>query len=213
MAEQRVDAVVFDVGNVLIEWDPRHLFRRIFTHDDATSDEAKVAWFLTEVCSPAWNLEQDRGRTIADAEAEAIGRHPDMASAIRSFYGRFQIMIPRAIEGSVAVLRALKAAGVPVHGLTNFSAETFPLVRARFDFLNALDTVVVSGEEGVIKPDPEIFHRLIGRADLVPERTAFVDDSAANIETARSLGFQTHRFTDPAGFHGWVAGLGLPVPA
>lgn len=213
MAERVVDAVVFDVGNVLIEWDPRHLYRRIFTHDDATSDEAKINWFLDEVCPPEWNLEQDRGRTIAEAEAEAIARHPDMAAAIRSFYGRFQVMIPRAIEGSVAVLHSLKAAGVPVHGLTNFSAETFPSTRDRFDFLNTFEVVVVSGEEGVIKPDPDIFHRLIDRAGLVPERTAFVDDSPANIAAATSFGFQAHRFVEPAAFRDWVAGLGLPVPA
>lgn len=211
MAEQAVDAVVFDIGNVLIEWDPRHLYRRIFTHDDATSDEAKVAWFLAEVCTPEWNLEQDKGRTIAEAESEAIARHPDLAPAIRSFYGRFQAMIPRPIDGSVAVLRTLKAAGLPVHGLTNFSAETFPPTRARFDFLTLFEVVVVSGEEGVIKPDPVIFHRLIDRAGLPPERMAFVDDSARNIDTARSLGFKAHHFTGPAAFRDWVAGLGLPV--
>src|SRR3546814_3081674 len=111
-----VDAVVFDVGNVLIEWDPRHLYRRVFTNDDGTPDEARVAWFLAEVCHPGWNLEQDRGRSIADAEAEALSRHPELGPAIRSFYGRFQTMIPGAIAGSVAVLEALKAAGMPVHG-------------------------------------------------------------------------------------------------
>ena len=212
MPESRsIDAVVFDVGNVLIEWDPRHLYRRVFTHDDGTPDEARVAWFLAEVCHPDWNVEQDRGRSIAEAVAEALVRHPDHGPAIRSFYGRFQTMIPGAIEGSVRVLEALKAAGLPVHGLTNFSAETFATTRRRFGFLNACDTVVVSGEGGVVKPDPRIFEILIERARLTPGRTAFVDDSPRNIEAARALGFQAHLFEGADGFRGWLRGLGAPV--
>ena len=211
MTERAIDAVVFDVGQVLIEWDPRHLYRRVFTHDDGTPDEAKVAWFLTEVCPPEWNVEQDRGRSIADAEAEALARHPDMGPAIRSFYGRFQTMIPGPIPGTVAVLETLKAAGFPVHGLTNFGAETFPPTRARFGFLNAFDTVVVSGEEGVVKPDPRIYEILIERASLTPARTAFVDDSPANIEAAERLGFRAHLFKGAGGFRSWLTGLGAPV--
>lgn len=206
-----VDAVVFDVGNVLIEWDPRRLYRRVFTNDDGTPDEARVDWFLAEVCHPDWNVAQDRGRSIADAEAEALARHPDMGPAIRSFYGRFQTMIPGAIAGSVAVLEALKAAGVPVHGLTNFSAESFAATQRRFAFLAGFDTVVVSGAERVIKPDPRIFEILIERAGLNPARTAFVDDSAANIEAARALGFQAHLFEGADGFRDWLRGLGAPV--
>jgi len=211
VAERRIDAVVFDVGNVLIEWDPRHLYRRVFTHPDATPDEARVTWFLTEVCPPQWNVAQDLGRPIAEAEAEAIARHPDMAPAIRSFYGRFQAMIPGAIDGTVAVLQALKAAGMPVHGLTNFSAETFGATRRRFGFLNLFDTVVVSGEEGVIKPDRRIYEILIERAGLEPARVAFVDDSPRNIDAARALGFHAHRFQGAAGFRAWLQGLGAPL--
>lgn len=206
-----IDAVVFDVGNVLIEWDPRHLYRRVFTNDDGTPDEARVDWFLAEVCHHDWNVEQDLGRSIADAEAEALARHPDMGPAIRSFYGRFQSMIPRAVDGTVEVLEALKAAGMPVHGLTNFSAETFALTCRRFAFLNAFDTVVVSGAERVIKPDPRIFEILIERAGLTPSRTAFVDDSPRNVEAARRLGFHAHLFEGAEGFRGWLKGLGAPV--
>ena len=211
MVDLRIDAVVFDVGNVLIEWDPRHLYRRVFTNDDGTPDEARVAWFLAEVCHADWNVEQDRGRSIAEAEAEALARHPDLGPAIRSFYGRFQTMIPRAIDGTVAVLEALKAAGMPVHGLTNFSAETFALTQRRFAFLNRFDTVVVSGAERVIKADPRIFEILIERAGLVPARTAFVDDSIHNIEAARTLGFQAHLFEGADGFPAWLRGLRAPV--
>ncbi len=205
-----IDAVVFDVGNVLIHWDPQNLYRKIYTHPDMTPDEAAIDWFLSTVCYPDWNIEQDRGRTIAEAEAEAISRHPDLAPQIRSFYGRFQEMIPGDIPQSVAALRRAKAAGIPVHGLTNFSAETFPPTRKRFDFLAAFETVVVSGEEGLVKPDPAIFEILIDRSGVIPERTVYIDDSAANIATADTLGFKTHLFADPVAFEAWWAELGLP---
>ena len=205
-----VDAVVFDIGNVLIHWDPRLLYRKIFTRVDMTADERKVDWFLATVCTQDWNIEQDRGRSIADAEAEAIGRHPDYAPQIRAFYGRFQEMIPDAIPESVAALRRVKAAGMPVHGLTNFGRETFPQTARRFDFLRRFDTVVVSGDEGVIKPDPAIFRILIERTGIDPARTAFIDDSAANIQSARDLGFVTHHFTDPKRFSAWWTETGLP---
>jgi 2-haloacid dehalogenase len=205
-----VDAVVFDIGNVLIRWDPRLLYRKIFTKVDMTADERKVEWFLATVCTPDWNVEQDRGRPLVEAEAEAIGRHPDYAAQIRAYYGRFQEMIPDQIPQSVAALHRAKAAGIPVHGLTNFGAETFPPTARRFDFLRSFDTVVVSGEEGVIKPDPAIFGILIERTGIDPARTAFIDDSAANIETAQRLGFVTHHFTDPLSFDAWWSATGLP---
>lgn len=206
-----LDAVVFDVGNVLIRWDPRLLYRKLFTNVDMTSDEARVDWFLSTVCTPDWNIEQDRGRAISEAVDEAISRHPDYAPQIRAFYGRFQEMIPGEIAESVAALRRAKASGLPVHGLTNFGAETFPPTARRFDFLRAFDTVVVSGDEGVIKPDPAIFEILIDRAGLDPARTAFIDDSAANIVAADELGFVTHRFTGPAPFERWWEAQGLPA--
>ncbi len=208
---ESLSAVVFDIGNVLIHWDPRLLYRKLFTRVDMTVDEPQVDWFLATVCTTDWNVEQDRGRAIADAEAEAIGRHPDYAPQIRAFYGRFQEMIPHEIPETVAALRRAKAAGLPVHGLTNFGRETFPPTARRFDFLRSFDTVVVSGEEGVIKPDPAIFHLLTERAGLDPRRTAFIDDSAANIRSAAELGFVTHHFTGPQAFTDWWRAAGLPA--
>lgn len=207
---QSLTAIVFDIGNVLIHWDPRLLYRKIFTKVDMTADERQVEWFLANVCTTEWNIEQDRGRSIADAEAEAIGRHPDYAPQVRAFYGRFQEMIPSEIPETVAALRRAKEAGLPVHGLTNFGPETFPQTAARFDFLRSFDTVVVSGDEGVIKPDPAIFRILIERTGIDPARTAFIDDSAANIETAASLGLVTHHFTTPGAFTTWWDARGLP---
>lgn len=210
MSVGSVDAVVFDVGMVLIEWDPRHVYRKIFTRDDGSPDEDRVDWFLGTVCTMEWNIRQDLGRSIAEANAEACERHPDWKDEIAAYYGRFQEMIPGPIEGTVAAMRALKARGVKVPGLTNFGRETFAETAKRFDFLNEFDGVVVSGEEGVIKPDPAIFELLAERCGLVPGRTLFVDDSAKNIESAGRLGFYTHHFTrGPDALRADLVALGL----
>lgn len=205
MPGETIETVVFDFGAVLLEWNPRHLYTKIF------DDPAKVDWFLEEVCPPHWNVEQDRGRTIAEAEAEAIARHPDQAEPIRAFYGRFQEMIPHPIEGTVAALKALKAAGYPLYGLTNFSAETFPPTRERFGFFDLFDGIVVSGEERIIKPDPEIYRRLIERFSLNPDRTVFVDDSPRNVEAAARFGIKAHRFERAEDMTAWMRELDLPV--
>ena len=146
-------AVLFDIGNVLIEWDPRHLYRKIFICPDGTPDRARIEWFLSEVCSQARNEEQDRGRTLAAATASLTARWPNYAGEIAAFYDRFQEMIPGAIAESRQVFDHFKDRGLPVYGLTNFSRETFAATRARFDVLRRFDGVLVSGEEVLIKPD------------------------------------------------------------
>jgi len=205
MAERPVKTVVFDVGKVLIEWDPRHLYAKIF------DDPGRMEWFLAEVCPPEWNVEQDRGRSAADAEAEAIARHPDLEPEIRAFYGRFQEMIPHAIDGTVETLRRLKDRGYPLYGLTNFAADTFPGTRERFDFFAEFDGIVVSGVEKVIKPDPAIYRILLERYDLDPASTIFVDDSPHNVASAEALGIRAHRFEEPDAMKAWMRDLGLPV--
>jgi 2-haloacid dehalogenase len=207
--EARVDAVVLDVGNVLIEWDPRALYRKLFLTEGGTPDEAKVDWFLTNICDQAWNVQQDLGRSIAEANGTLIQRHPEWRAEIEAYYTRFHDTIPGPIESTVACMRALKDAGTPVHGLTNFSRETFAMAQARFDFLNEFDGVVVSGEEGLIKPDPAIFHLMAARFKLSPDRTLFVDDSPANIGSASALGYQVHHFTDPGALRPHLVDLGL----
>lgn len=142
--------VVFDLGMVLIEWDPRHLYRKVF------SDEAKMEWFLAEVCSPAWNLEQDRGRTWDDAIAEAIGRHPEWGKEIRLYRSRWMEMVPGAIAGSVDILEQLHARGTQLYAITNWNGETFWETRERFPFLSLFKDIVVSGDENLLKPEPAI---------------------------------------------------------
>jgi 2-haloacid dehalogenase len=205
----RISAVVFDIGNVLIEWNPRHLYRKIFVDRDGMPDDAQVERFLSTICTQQWNEKQDAGRSLEAGTAELLARHPDHAAAIRAFYGRFQEMMPGEIPGSVGILKALKARRCPVFGLSNFTRETFAPTRARFSFLGLLGGIVVSGEEGVMKPAPEIYRILASRYDLQPGSTLFIDDTAANISAAESLGFHGHHFRDAAGLAARLSTLKL----
>ncbi len=181
--------VIFDLGCVLINWDPVNLYRKLF------SDKAEMDYFLTEVCNQAWNLKQDAGRTLKEATAERIALFPRHKAMIEAFYDRWEEMLDGAIEETVTILRELKAKGDPVYALTNWSGETFPVALERFDFLRWFDGIVVSGDEKLAKPDPEIFHRLLDRYNLRPQDCFFIDDSEANIAAAHKIGFDTHHFT------------------
>ena len=183
---------MFDLGGVLVDWDPRYLYRKLL------DDEAAVEEFLATVCTPAWNAEQDRGRPFAEGVAELVERHPAHAAAITAYHERWPEMLGGAVDGAVEVLAELRAAGVPVYALTNWSAETFGVARERFEFLEWFDGVLVSGEERIIKPDPAIFRLLLDRFGLDPEATFYVDDSEQNVAAADRLGFDAVRFTTPA---------------
>jgi 2-haloacid dehalogenase len=187
-----VKAVVFDLGGVLIDWDPRYLYRKLL------DDEAAVEAFLATVCTPEWNAEQDRGRPFAEGVAELVERHPVHAAAITAYHERWPEMLGGAVGGTVEVLAELRAAGVPVYALTNWSAETFGIARERFEFLEWFDGVLVSGEERMIKPDPAIFRLLLDRFGLDPGATFYIDDSPANVAAADRLGLDAVRFTSPA---------------
>jgi 2-haloacid dehalogenase len=184
---------VFDIGLVLLEWDPRHLYRKLFS-----GDEARVEWFLREVCPPAWNLEQDRGRSWAEAVAEASARHPTVAAEITAYRERWHEMVPGPIAGSVALLEALAARGVPLFAITNFAADTFSEAQARFPFFSHFRGIVVSGTEGVVKPSADIFHLLANRYGLALADCLFIDDSLPNVQGARAVGMHAHHFTAPA---------------
>jgi 2-haloacid dehalogenase len=186
-----VKAVVFDLGGVLIDWDPRYLYRKLL------ADEAAVEEFLATVCTPEWNAEQDRGRPFAEGVAELVERHPAHAAAIAAYAERWSEMLGGAIGGTVELLAELRAAGTPLYALTNWSAETFVVARERFEFLSWFDGVLVSGEERMIKPDPRFFRLLLERFGLAPEATFYVDDSEPNVAAARALGLDAVRFTGP----------------
>jgi len=198
--------VVFDLGGVLIDWEPRRLYRKLFA-----GDEAAMEWFLAEVCPPAWNLEQDRGRPFAEAIEEAAARHPDWRRLIEAYHQRWIEMIGGPIRPSVDLLEALHAAGRPMVALTNWSAETFPLVRddPTYGFLGRFDEIFVSGELGMVKPEEAIFRHLLEATGRPAEACYFIDDSPNNVDTARSLGLHAHRFTDAPGLERWLIEHGL----
>jgi 2-haloacid dehalogenase len=184
--------VVFDLGGVLIDWNPRHLYRKLF------ADEVMMEWFLAEVCHAAWNEEQDRGRTFAAGIEEAAARHPDHRPLIEAYFARWGEMVAGEIDGAVAILAELKDAGHELHALTNWSCETFPIARERFPFLGWFESILVSGEEGLIKPDPRIFQLLLRRIGRTPAACIYIDDNARNVAAAATLGFDAIAFAGVA---------------
>jgi 2-haloacid dehalogenase len=198
--------VVFDLGGVLIEWDPRRLYRQLF------DDEAAMEHFLATVCTPEWNAEQDRGRAVAEATAELRQQFPEHADLIDAYYGRWEEMVGDLIWGTVEIVDELHVRGVRLLALTNWSHEEFPLARPRMTFLDHFDGVLVSGEERLIKPDPAIFLLLSSRYDVDPATTVFIDDSLTNVEAAAALGFDAIHFRSPAQLRGALEERGL-LPA
>jgi len=165
--------------------------------------------FLDTVCTPSWNDQLDRGRPFAEGVAELVERFPDQAELISAYHERRPEMVKGEIEGTVGVLDELLAADVPTYVLSNASAETWPFAVERFPFLGRFRGVLLSGEVGVAKPDPEIFDELCRRFDLRPESTIFIDDKAANVDAARALGFAGHHFEGAAGLRAELVRLGL----
>jgi 2-haloacid dehalogenase len=199
-------AVVFDLGGVLIDWDPRHLYRSLF------ADEAEMERFLNEVVTGDWNLEQDRGRTFAEGIAVLTHEHPDQAELIEAYWSRWPEMLGEPHHGTVAILEELRATGIRLLAMTNWSAETFPYAAPRYAFLAWFEAIVVSGQVRLTKPDPAIFQILVDDHAVDPGRTVFIDDMPANVDAATELGFQAIRFTDAAALRAELVGLGL-LPA
>ena len=185
-------AVVLDIGGVLLDWDPRHLFR------DVIPDDATREWFLREVCHPEWNLRQDEGRPWAEAVAEAIGRHPEHEAWIRAYDERWLETVAGLYDDTVEVLRDLLDGPTPVFALTNFSEEKWALACDQYDLLTSFDGVVVSGQERLAKPDPAIYRVLVDRFSVEPSRAFFTDDVQQNVDAARKEGFDAELFTGAA---------------
>lgn len=183
--------IVFDVGQVLIYWNPEIPFRHLIPNDQ------KRQWFLREVCNGQWNIEQDRGRSWREAENTLIEQHPEEVFHIRAFRQHWIEMIPHQIEESVAIMKALINNGMDVTLLTNFSQETFPLAKEKYSFLNTPRGETVSGEIGLIKPDREIYDHHTTTHDLDPQATLFFDDSQKNVDGARAYGWHAELFTSP----------------
>lgn len=183
-----IKTVVFDLGGVLIDHDPRYLYRKLIP------EEAEMTAFLTDVCHHDWNEMQDAGRPLSEATAERVALFPEQAELIEAYYGRWVEMLDGAVDGSVEILAELKGSGTPLYALTNFSAETFEIAKPLYDFLDWFDGILVSGEEKLIKPDPRIYALLLDRYGLNAEGSVFIDDRADNVKAARDMGFHAIQF-------------------
>jgi 2-haloacid dehalogenase len=200
---QRSTTVVFDLGGVLVDWDPRYLYRQLF------DDPGEMESFLAEVTTAEWNAHQDAGRPWKEAIAILVAEHPERRELIEAFHRRWPEMLAGEIPGTVAILAELRAAGVRLLALSNWSAEMFPIARERFGFLEWFEGIVISGDVGVNKPDPRIFGYMVQRFSVEPARAVYIDDSPANIEAATALGFCTIRFTGAAALRCELVRLGL----
>lgn len=198
-----IRAVVFDLGGVLLDWDPRYLYRKLF------DDETAMERFLSEVCTLEWHRANDLGASPEDTCGPLAAAHPELAEAIWAWTGRSEEMLAGPIEGSVEVLRELRDAGVPCYALTNMERHTYPVRRERFAFLRWFDGAVVSSFEGVAKPDPRIFELLLERFGLKASETALIDDSAVNVAAARAVGLRAVRFESPEQLRRWLENAGL----
>lgn len=194
---------VFDIGGVLLDWNPRHLFRKIF------DDEERMEWFLAHVCTSAWNLTADAGRPFAEGAAELIAAHPDWEDEIRAYDERWPEMIGGVLEETLALREALRARGHKIYAITNYPREKWALSLERWPFLRDFDGTVVSGEVGLLKPDAAIFDHLLSTYGLAAGDCLFIDDVAANAEGARAAGLQAHHFRDAAGLEAELRRHGL----
>ncbi len=188
-----INTIIFDLGGVLIDWNPRYLYRKIFKTDE------EITWFLENVCTPEWNDQQDAGRSFEDATNELIERYPEHELAIRAWYGRWQETIGGRIHETVELLSEIRASKkYKIYALTNWSAETFPWALDNFDFLHWFDGIVVSGVEKSRKPFPEFYRILFDRYQINPAQAIFIDDNIKNVEGALKVGLPTIHFQSAA---------------
>jgi|SRR5215208_1387282 len=184
-----IQAIIFDFGNVLLEWNPRYVYRRYFPNDQEAMER-----FLHEVNFMDWNAQQDKGRTFADGVAYLSKQFPQYSDLIRAYHENWKDSIGNPYEGTIQILKQLKNAGYPLYGLSNWSAETFPYAREKYDFFGLLDDIIISGEVGSIKPEPEIFEMMLNKIGKPASECLFIDDAPANIHQAQKMGFATVLF-------------------
>jgi 2-haloacid dehalogenase len=199
-----ITAVVFDLGAVLVDWNPEYLYAKLIP------DEKERRRFLNEVCTLEWNYSMDAGLSVRESVAALAAEHPDQADLINAWWDRWPEMLGEEIPGTRSVAEQISRSGMPLYALTNWSSETWPLGLAGFPFLGELfDGIVVSGDEGVAKPDPRLFQILNDRYALEPPTTVFIDDSPTNVAAAAELGYRAHRFTDADRLEVWLRELGV----
>jgi 2-haloacid dehalogenase len=199
-----IQAIIFDFGGVLLDWDPRYLYRRYFPGQPEALDQ-----FLAEIDFYEWNTQQDKGRTFAEGIAKLSTQFPQHAHLIQSYFDSWEESIRGPIAGSVEILRQLKQKGYPLYGLSNWSAETYPRAKRKYSFFEWFDGVILSGDVKLNKPDPAIFKLLLDKTGFSASECVLIDDSQLNIATAKNLGFITINFISPEQLQGALQRLHL----
>lgn len=200
----QIKAIVFDFGNVLLEWNPRNVYQRFFPNDPDGIER-----FLHEVNFMEWNLLQDKGRPFAEGVAVLSKEFPHYAHLIQAFHDHWVESLGDSIDGTIEIMKELKQAGYPLYGLSNWSAETFPYARQKHDFFDLLDDMVISGEVGHVKPNPEIFQIMLDRIRRPADECLFIDDSLANIQQAQKMRFAAVHFQSPQQLRDTLRVLGI----
>lgn len=199
-----ITTVVFDLGGVLVDWNPRYLYRKLF------SDPAKMETFLATVTDHDWNSKMDAGYPFEKGVEDLIKKFPDQAELIAAYHTRWSEMLGGAIEGTVEILKALKGR-YRLLALSNWSAETFPYARKRYEFLKDFEAILLSGDAKLIKPDPKFYQLLEARYQVNPRESVFIDDVQKNIDTAKTLGFSAIHFESPVQLRAALTHLGIQV--
>lgn len=205
MTDQRIDTIVFDFGGVVVDWNMRHLFDVVF---DGRDD---LDYFLTEVLSPAENLRCDLGTPLAEVTDALSAAHPEYAFALDAWRTRWVETVPHLIEGTVPLLDELRAADYRLLGLSNFSAETFPLCAAKHQVFDRFEDIILSGEIGIAKPDAGIYTQLLERNGVDPASSVFIDDSPKNVIGARAVGMAGIHFESAAQTRAELIALGVAI--
>jgi len=200
-----IKSVVFDIGGVLIDWNPRYLYRKIFTREE------EMEWFLSEICTYEWNVQQDGGKLFSEATAELSARYPEHSDKIALYYDRWEEMLAGELTDTVKIFNELKSAGMPLYALSNWSHEAFPVAYERFGFMKQFDGIVVSGYEKLLKPDHAIYRVLMSRYNVNPAESVYIDDNKANAEAAAELGFHAIHFHSADQLRQELRDLGLTV--
>lgn len=202
----KIKNIIFDFGGVLMDWNPRYFFKDYF------KDDEKMEYFLENIAQDEWNIEQDRGRSLAEGTEIQVKKFPEWEKEIRAFYDNWTVMLKSDIPQNVEILRKLKNTDYHLFGLTNWSAETFPYALENYDFFQIFDgKIVVSGVEKLIKPDPKIWHVLLERYNIQANESVFIDDNSKNIEMAKSLGFNTIHVLQNTDLKQELANLGVEI--
>ena len=192
MNRQNIKAIVFDFGGVLLDWDPHNLYKRYFNNNKEIDD------FLAEINFSEWNVQQDKGRPFSEGVADLSLKFPQYSDLIRAYKDNWEESIVGPINGSVSILHELKKAGYSLYGLSNWSAETFPMAFNKYDFFNLFEGIIISGEVKVVKPDPSIFEILLNLIDRPASECLLIDDSSVNLISAQKLGISGILFRSPS---------------